>query len=79
MSHKKHSKGHKGHHTGPIHHSDMGMHVGGIGGKDPHAHSSHNAANSKHGMPEGCSPVGGYDGGDEEGSEGMGTTNCENC
>lgn len=50
-------------HTGPIRHADMKSYgMTGMGGKDPMAHESHHAANAEHNMPEGMSPVGGYDG-----------------
>jgi len=71
-------KKHKAPHTGPLHHKGMTSHmVGGLGGKDPHASAEHHAANRAHGMAEGMSPKGGYDGEEmEQGGEGMGE-NCE--
>ena len=62
----------------PSRHAMMG-HMDGTGKKDPHAHPSHNQANSAAGMSAGMSPQGGYDDGDESSSEGMGEQNCEEC
>jgi hypothetical protein len=67
-------------HTGDIRHSDMVMHKGsnGLGGKDPHAHSSHHEANKAFGMHEGMSPKDDGSGEQEHGGEGM-EGNCEYC
>lgn len=74
-------KGHKGHHTGKIRHHDMAMHNSskGLGGKDPHASAEHHAANKAHGMPEGLSPVGGYDSDEESEQGGEGMADNEEC
>lgn len=53
------------HHTGPIRHGPMHNASMGLGGKDPHAHPSHNEANKEHGTEEGMSPAG--DGKEDEG------------
>lgn len=66
-------------HTGKAHHADMGMfHASrGQGGKDPHAHATHHASNKSFGMPEGMSPVGGYDDEAAEMNGGMSENCCE--
>lgn len=43
-----------GRHTGKIRQGTM--HLKSVGGKDPHAHSSHHASNKKFGMPHGFAP-----------------------
>ena len=66
-------------HTGKIRHADMGMHHAsrGHGKKDPDAHATHHANNKAAGMPEGLSPVGGYDDEAAEMSGGMSDNCCE--
>jgi hypothetical protein len=72
-------KGHK--HTGAASHKGMGSLLTGHGSKDPHADAMHHQLNNAHGMPEGMSPVGGFDEGPgaiQPGGAGM-SENGESC
>jgi len=68
------AKHHKVSHA-KMHRGDGGMHITSIK-SDGMAHSSHTAANKKHGMPDGFGPGEGYEGTEHVKDSGMGCNTC---